>query len=681
MKNKDNKTEDLILRQKAEELLKRKPAKPGSTLSETETLGLLHELELHKIERELQHKEIMLSRSAANEAAEKYNELYDYAPVGYFTLTKAGEIIELNICGANMLGKERSHILNRLFGFYVSGDTRAIFNHFLEKIFTGETQKSCEVALSVQDGLTIFVLLTAIIAKNNKQCIVTAIDITHRKKSSEALQESEAMFRNLVERMPDGVYKSTHDGKFVNVNPAIVSMLGYADKEELLAIDIKTQLYLEASDRESLVLQEKSEEMGVYQLKKKDGTTIWVEDHGWYNMDENGNILFHEGIMRNITERKIAEEALRESEERFKKLFEEAPLGIALIDSLTGYICEVNPMFASIAGRTMEEMTHIDWKDITHPDDIQPDLDNMVLLNARKISGYHIEKRYFHKDNTMVWVSMTVSSLNVIDKTQPRHLCMIQDITERKQAEDELKLKNKELQKVNAEKDKYFSLIAHDLRSPFNAFLGSIEMMVEELDDMTLKEIQALAEGLKKSALNLHSLLENLLEWSQIERGIISFNPKLCLLRPKITESLQTVMDTANKKSIEIMLNIPDDMEVFADENMLKSTIRNLAGNAVKFTSPGGQIMLAAKQAEHNFVEISIGDNGIGMSKDRLDKLFNIDGHTSRPGTEGEPSTGLGLILCKEFVEKHSGSIWVESIEGNGTTICFTIPCSDQIAP
>ncbi len=679
MKNKDNKPEDLILRQKAEELLKSKPAKPVSLLSEAETLRLLHELEMHNIELELQNKELMRSRSAAEDVAEKYNELYDFAPVGYFTLTNTGEIIELNKCGANMLGKKRSHILNSMFGAYVSEDTRLFFDQFLEKIFTRETQKSCEVALSVNDDLTIFVMLTAIIAKNNTQCIVTAIDITHRKKSREALQESEAMFRNLVERMPDGVYKSTHDGKFVNVNPAIVKMLGYAGKEELLAIDIKTQLYLEASDRESLVLQEKAEEMGVYQLKKKDGTAIWVEDHGWYNMDENGNILFHEGIMRDITERKIAEEALRESEERFKKLFEEAPLGIALIDSLTGNICEVNPMFASIAGKTTQEMVHTDGKDITHPDDIQPDLENMNLLNARKIPGYHIEKRYFHKDNTMVWVSMTVSALNVKDKKQPRHLCMIQDITKRKQDEDELILKNKELQKVNAEKDKYFSLIAHDLRSPFNAFLGSIEMMVEELGDMTLNEIQALAEGLKKSAINLHNLLENLLEWSQIERGIIRYKPNLCLLSPKIAESLQTVMEAATKKRIDITLNIPDDMEVFADENMLKSTIRNLAGNAVKFTSQGGKIMLAAIPAENNFVEISIRDNGIGMNSDRLDKLFHIDAHISRPGTEGEPSTGLGLILCKEFVEKHSGKIRVESIEKEGTTICFTIPCSDQI--
>ncbi|MEI7634736.1 MAG: chemotaxis protein CheB [bacterium] len=141
----------------------------------------------------------------------------------------------------------------------------------------------------------------------------------------------------------------------------------------------------------------------------------------------------------NITEMKKAEEALRESEERFKKLFVEAPLGIALIDSLTGHIYEVNPMFAKIAGRTMEEMVRIDWMSITHPDDVQEDLDNMARLNAGEIDGFQIEKRYLHHDGATVWINMTIAQVKIEDRAHPRHLCMIKDITERKQVEAALR--------------------------------------------------------------------------------------------------------------------------------------------------------------------------------------------------------------------------------------------------
>ncbi|HJV77423.1 MAG TPA: PAS domain S-box protein [Paludibacter sp.] len=158
---------------------------------------------------------------------------------------------------------------------------------------------------------------------NIKGTVSFGRNITDRKLAEEALRESEELYRNLVQRIPDGVYKSTNEGKFVDVNPAMVHMLGYESKEEMLAIDIKSQLYFDSSDRESLVLKEEYEEVGVFKLRKKDGTGIWIEDHGWYNVDENGNILFHEGILRDITERKLAEQALEEKMEqllRFHKL-------------------------------------------------------------------------------------------------------------------------------------------------------------------------------------------------------------------------------------------------------------------------------------------------------------------------------------------------------------------------
>ena len=238
----------------------------------------------------------------------------------------------------------------------------------------------------------------------------------------------------------------------------------------------------------------------------------------------------------------------------------------------------------------------------------------------------------------------------------------------------ELQQQGKELHELNATKDKFFSIIAHDLRGPFNGFLGLTRVMVEDLSDLTQGEILKFAVSMRNSATNLFQLLENLLEWSRSQRGLVNFEPEPFLLRSMIVESMQTLMDTAHKKGVGISFEIPDDLEVYADKYMLASILRNLASNALKFSRKGGSVTIAAKPIPGNSVEISVRDQGIGMSSSMVDNLFRIDVQTNRKGTENEPSSGLGLLLCKDFIEKHGGKIWVESEEGKGSTLYFTLP-------
>jgi PAS domain S-box-containing protein len=244
----------------------------------------------------------------------------------------------------------------------------------------------------------------------------------------------------------------------------------------------------------------------------------------------------------------------------------------------------------------------------------------------------------------------------------------------RKQSDQKLKLKNEELEKLNAEINKYFAIIAHDLRSPFNTFLGLTRMMTEKLPSMELAKIQEIAVMMKASATNLYSLLENLLEWAQSQRGETNFNPVSFSLSPKISNNLLLIQESVYKKEIKMSVNIPEDLVVYADENMLGCIIRNFSSNSMKFTPKGGKITIAANPISENTVEISIKDTGIGMNKEMIENLFRLDGNSNRKGTDGEPSTGLGLIICKEFIEKHKGKIWVESEEGKGTTFYFTLP-------
>jgi signal transduction histidine kinase len=256
------------------------------------------------------------------------------------------------------------------------------------------------------------------------------------------------------------------------------------------------------------------------------------------------------------------------------------------------------------------------------------------------------------------------------------HLKMHYQSLELQKQREELQKQSFELQELNATKDKFFSIIAHDLRSPFNSFLGFTRILADELNVLSLKEIQKIVGSMQFSATNLYSLLENLLEWSRMQRGLISFHPENIDVLQIVYECLAMVIEPANQKGISISYDIPDNINVFADSNMIQTVIRNLVSNALKFTNRGGKITVSAKIMPDQSTMFSITDTGIGMSEEMVSNLFRIDVSTKRKGTDDEPSSGLGLMLCKDFIQKHGGTISVESAEGIGSTFLFTFPCN-----
>jgi PAS domain S-box-containing protein len=488
------------------------------------------------------------SEVALRESEERYRTLIENMGEGVGFVNEEEVFVFANPSAERIFGVGKGELTGLCLTDFLAGESLETVIKETQKRHKGESS-TYEHEIVLKDGSIKYILGTATPSFKDDKFIGTfAIfrDISDRKQAEVALRESEATHRNLVERMPDGVYRSTYDGKFVDVNPAMIKMLGYDSKEELMAIDIKTQLYFEPADRESLVLQEKLEEMGVYSLKKKDGSAIWVEDHGWYMMGENEEILVHEGILR--------------------------------------------------------------------------------------------------------------------------------DITDRKQAEEEIKRKNEELLKLNNEKDKFFSIIAHDLRSPFQPLLGFTRMLVEDLPTLRLDEIQKMALNMRGAANKLFNLLENLLQWSRMQRGLTTFEPESFLILPKLSDCLAPTLEAITHKKIDLTYDVPDDLAVFADGNMFESIIRNILSNAIKFTDYGGKIIIRAKIMDGNWVEIAVNDTGIGMNKEILENLFKLDANTNRKGLDGEPSSGLGLIICKDFIEKHGGKLWVESEVNRGSTFYFTLP-------
>jgi len=243
---------------------------------------------------------------------------------------------------------------------------------------------------------------------------------------------------------------------------------------------------------------------------------------------------------------------------------------------------------------------------------------------------------------------------------------------ERKKTEEEINLKNELLQKINAEKDKFFSIVAHDLRGPLSAFVGATEIITEEVQNMSIEEIRDITNSMKTSATNIYNLLENLLEWSRLRRGGMTFIPEKINLKEKIITALEVLKETARKKQIDIAVSLSDGIQIIADIHMFETIIRNLISNAIKFTPSGGRVEIAAEAIDQYFALVRITDSGIGMPNELIENLFQIDKKTSRPGTDGESSTGLGLLLCKEFIEKNGGKITVLSEVGKGSTFSFT---------
>ncbi|HNS28936.1 MAG TPA: PAS domain-containing sensor histidine kinase [Tenuifilaceae bacterium] len=315
---------------------------------------------------------------------------------------------------------------------------------------------------------------------------------------------------------------------------------------------------------------------------------------------------------------------------------------------------------------------------LVHPDDLPGLKQSLTNHIVGRSTLYTADFRLQDRTGDYHWFSNYGRVVERDSDGKPiRLIGLTLNINDRKKNEEKIKRQNEALQKVNAEKDKFFSIIAHDLKGPFQGFIGLTEMMSEGIVEMPKEDLEDIAKTLLFTAKNLYELLENLLNWALIKRGGKRFYAEKIRLKSAADSVISILTHQASQKNHSISNDIDANIDVLADREIVKTIFRNLLSNAIKFTPKGGSITLASHKDDHGFVQISIQDNGIGIPEEIIENLFKINKKVSRPGTEQEPSTGLGLILCKEFIEKHGGRIWVESMPQKGSTFYFTLPSSD----
>jgi signal transduction histidine kinase len=287
------------------------------------------------------------------------------------------------------------------------------------------------------------------------------------------------------------------------------------------------------------------------------------------------------------------------------------------------------------------------------------------------VTPFKWEGRFMINDNT-IWIHFE-SIPRVLENGDIIWTGTLSDISEHKNAELEIALKNQELQKLNADKDRFIAILGHDLRSPFSNLLGLSEILTEDIRKLDIDEIEDIVKHINISARITYNLVDDILLWARAQQGKIQFKPQIVSFIENCKNILEVYKPNADAKNITINYSPEDHINVYADIDMLKAVLRNLVSNAIKYTKSGGTISITAEQTDSN-VTISVSDNGIGITSDDLTKLFDISQILSTTGTAKETGTGLGLLLCKEFVEKHGGKIWVESEVGKGSDFKFTLP-------
>jgi|GEM_PF-407259 len=611
------------------------------------------------------------------ESEERFQLLFNKAPLSYQSLDINGNFIEVNQHWLDTFGYTREEVIGKWFGDFLAPaykpEARMRF-----QIFKLLGKMHGELEMIHKNGNLLFIAFDGEIGHDLngkfKQTHSILQDITGRKHIEQALKESELKYRGLVENSPDAIVIYA-EGKIVWVNKSGLHLIAATNAEELIGKPVIQFIHPNYREFVQGRMKEFTKDGVVLPLAEEkfirlDGSEVEVELNAMSVRIDNK--LAVQLIIRDITARKQIENELLRKNTLLKLTGETAQIGGWEFDTETKIL------------NWTEEVYHIHEVDFTFNINISiaisfyapasrlaiKDALNMIIEYGEP---FDLELELITEKGNHRWVQSIGKSYQENGKTKKVY-GSFQDITDRKRVEFEIQNKNEELQKVNAEKDKFFSIIAHDLRSPLSGFMGLTEILAEGSLNIPIEELHKLALAMKNSATNVFRLLGNLLEWSRMQRGLTVFVPELLLLNSVISESIIQITEDAIKKDITIDFEIPGDLCVFADKNMLDSILRNLVSNAIKFTPKGGRITVSAQSDFVKMAEISIVDTGIGMNKEMITKLFRLDTNTNRKGTEGEYSTGLGLVICKDFIEKQGGKLLVESEEGKGSIFKFALP-------
>lgn len=533
---------------------------------------------------------------------------------------------------------------------------------------------SNHTVLVSKDGSEYYIVDSAAPIRNNSGKILGVVivfaDVTEKYKKEERLRESEEHFKNLFENAPLGYQSLDENGCLIDVNQTWLETLGYG-RDEVIGRWFGDFLVPQMVDlfRERFpIFKARGAVHTEYELIRKNGTIANIIFDGRIGHTANGKFMQTHCILQDVTGFRKAERNMFSIEERYKLLYENS-MDAIFFASPTGIVISANPAACRMFGMTEDEIIKRGRYGLIDPADFRH---SEALKERTKNGRFAGELDWIKMDGTKF--TGEVSSVIFNDPESHKRTCtIIRDVTGRKLAEEQMKSNNEELIRLSAIKDKSLAIISHDLRGPFQGFLGLTKDLADNIEKLEQQEISEIASVMHQSAKETYSLLTNLQEWSRIQTGRFNFSPIELNLFLEVENIQKLFQSVVVLKSLILENNVDKDIFVKTDENALSTILRNLIDNAIKFTREGGKVSVSSIKRE-NFVEISVYDSGIGIDKAKLEVLLGpYSGYTTR-GTNGEKGSGLGLQLCRDLVEKCGGTMRVNSETGTGTEFIFTMP-------
>jgi hypothetical protein len=622
----------------------------------------------HHAELSILNKKLALTNEQQKLSKEKYIELYNFAPTGYFTLNREGKIIESNLFASQIFGKKHSFLKDHWFGDFVSEDTKTIFNNFLEQVFKSKTKQISDLTLLIDRNIRKYIYLNGIVTNNAEECFITIEDITERKQRIDALQKSEVKHSTMISNISDVIGIVGADGIIKYESPNIEKWFGW-QPPDLIGTDGFSNVHPDDMERiknEFFALLEK-ENLSITlecEYKCKDGIYKPIEITAKNLTNDpviNGVLLNY----RDITDRKQVENALRESEHKSMSIMENSADAIFIANQQGKYVY-TNKAVSALLGYTSEEMKSKTIADITNPNKQVEvfKIFNQVLNEGKGFNEIELLK----KDGN--YISTDHNAVILPDGTI---YGSCRDITKRKLAESELIKAKEHAQESDRLKSAFLANMSHEIRTPMNGILGFAELLKEpELSGEQQQEYIAIIE---KSGARMLNIINNIVDISKIESGLMEFNCKELNINEQMEYVYTFFKPEIEVKRLQFLLKkilSAKDAIISSDREKIYAILTNLVKNAVKYTNEGTIIFGCDKKGDN--LEFFVKDTGIGIPINRQEAIFECFIQADITDKNALQGAGLGLTISKAYVELLGGRMWLESEEGKGTTFYFTIP-------
>ena len=518
-------------------------------------------------------------------------------------------------------------------------------------------------------------LITNIQINNELFLGIISKDITEEKLFRRTVYQNEKHLNLLFNNDAIGIAIGKPDGGFYKINQKFVDIVGFT-LHELKNFNLINLIHPD-DQQEVLELFEKTKNTKgkKYSFKKRvrqrNGNTLWVRSHINFQWSTDKQLEMIVVFLEDISSQKKTEDALRENEKKYRFIAEKASDIIYSI-SLDRKITFYNRAAERIFEVPVEELAKNEYSHLILP----KDKEFAKKMHQERLAGKKspiFRHAFKTPKGKIVHLEFSVNPLFDDDNNVIGSLGIARDITDRVKAEEKITEKNNQLQELVKTKDKLLSIIAHDLRDPFNTLIGFSDILLEQYYELKEKEILKYLQQINSASNNGFNLLTNLLDWSKTQSEKIKIVPKEINLNKIIQSVVFNLKNTASVKNIKINFNPSLNTFATIDENMLRTVLRNLLSNAIKFSYKNSEIHITTIENKNEFI-LSIKDSGTGIKKDEIEQIFNKELDFTKPGTEYEKGTGLGLIICKEFIQQWGGTLNIDSAIGKGSTLSFSIP-------